>query len=583
MLNLKTLTLKNFMSVGAVTQTVNLNSNDLVLILGENLDLGGNDSKNGVGKTSICNALSYALFGKPLVNIKMDNLINKTNSKAMYVTLDYEFDGVEYRIERGRKPAVFKLIKNGSSVNQVDEAQGENSQTQQTIENTINMSYDLFRHIVALNTYVEPFLSQRPSEQQHLIEQLQGITKLSEKAELLKEEIKTIKDEIKSEEFRIKAAEESNTRIKKNIQHLETKSSEWEIGKVHRIKDIQLAIADLSGLSIDDEIRNHQKLTEFIQAQSDIDSLDRSIASEQKKLLPLRHQVTRLTASLQSISNSTCPTCNQTINDCSHEQLSSTVADELEQVSNLISESEANIHQLTERKSTILLPDKPNTYYPSLSEAYRHKTTIDTLLNELDRETNSLNPYLDQIEMLKSTGIQEVDFSGINALSVTRDHQAFLLKLLTNKDSFIRKKIIDQSLSFLNSRLTNYLTAIGLPHQVKFQPDLSVDINLFGKDFDFDNLSRGERTRLTLALSWAFRDVYESTNGQINIMFIDEITDQGLDASGAESVLKILKDMSRHSKKDIFLISHREEYVSRIDRVLKVIKENGFTSLEMSD
>jgi DNA repair exonuclease SbcCD ATPase subunit len=161
-----------------------------------------------------------------------------------------------------------------------------------------------------------------------------------------------------------------------------------------------------------------------------------------------------------------------------------------------------------------------------------------------------------------------------------KDHQEFLMKLLTNKDSFIRKKIIDQNLTFLNHRLAHYLTDIGLPHTVKFKSDLEVEISMYGKEFDFDNLSRGERTRLILSLSWAFRDVFESMNDKISLLFIDELVDNGLDTSGTEAVLKILKEMARGGNKNIFLISHRDEFVTRIPNILKVVKEGGFTTLE---
>ena len=180
--------------------------------------------------------------------------------------------------------------------------------------------------------------------------------------------------------------------------------------------------------------------------------------------------------------------------------------------------------------------------------------------------------------MLESNSIQSIDYSKLNELTIFRDHQDFLLKLLTNKDSFIRKKIIDQNLTFLNQRLGTYLNDMGLPHTVKFKSDLEVEISLFGKDFDFDNLSRGERTRLILSLSWTFRDVYENMNNQINLLFVDELIDGGLDTVGVESSLSILKNMTRISKRNIFLISHKEELVSRVPNILKVIKEGGFTT-----
>ena len=119
---------------------------------------------------------------------------------------------------------------------------------------------------------------------------------------------------------------------------------------------------------------------------------------------------------------------------------------------------------------------------------------------------------------------------------------------------------------------------MGLPHIVRFQNDLNVEISQLGQDLDFDNLSRGERNRLILGLSWAFRDVWESLYQNINLLFIDELIDNGLDASGVEGALSVLKKMARERNKNIYLISHKDELVGRVNNVLKVIKENGFTN-----
>ena len=149
--------------------------------------------------------------------------------------------------------------------------------------------------------------------------------------------------------------------------------------------------------------------------------------------------------------------------------------------------------------------------------------------------------------------------------------------MLTSKDSFIRKKIIDQNIAYLNHRLAWYLEKLGLPHDVRFASDLNVEITEYGRDLDFDNLSRGERNRLILGLSWAFRDIYESLNQPMNLMCIDELIDSGMDSMGVENALSILKKMNREHGKNIFLISHKEELVGRVNNVLTVVKEGGFT------
>ena len=142
--------------------------------------------------------------------------------------------------------------------------------------------------------------------------------------------------------------------------------------------------------------------------------------------------------------------------------------------------------------------------------------------------------------------------------------------------------IIDQNLGYLNSRLSQYLERMGLPHSVTFMNDLTVEITELGRELDFDNLSRGERTRLILSLSWSFRDVWESLYQPINLLFIDELVDNGLDSSGVDNALGTLKRMSRELNKSVWLVSHKDELAGRVNNILRVIKENGFTTYETS-
>ena len=207
MIKIKNLTVKNFMSVGNQTQAVDFDKQQLTLVLGENLDQGGDDmgSRNGTGKTTIVNALSYALYGLALTNIKRNNLINKTNNKGMLVTLTFEKDGTNYKVERGRGPNILKFFINDQEQELIDESQGDSRKTQETINELLGMSHNMFKHILALNTYTEPFLSKKVNDQKDIIEQLLGITILSEKAENLKEKIKQTKDAILEENAKINA------------------------------------------------------------------------------------------------------------------------------------------------------------------------------------------------------------------------------------------------------------------------------------------------------------------------------------------------------------------------------------------
>jgi ABC-type Mn2+/Zn2+ transport system ATPase subunit len=152
---------------------------------------------------------------------------------------------------------------------------------------------------------------------------------------------------------------------------------------------------------------------------------------------------------------------------------------------------------------------------------------------------------------------------------------------LSNKKSFVRKKIIEQNLSYLNSRLSHYLVKIGLPHQVIFQNDLSVEISELSRELSFYNLSRGEMNRVILALSFAFRDVWENLFTSVDLMFVDELMDSGMDTAGVENGLLLLKHFARDRSKSVWLVSHRDDLSSKVDSVLRVVKENGYTSYHM--
>jgi len=578
MITLKDITIKNFMSVGNVTQAVRFTDNGLTLVLGNNLDLGGDGSRNGTGKTTIINALSYAIYGNALTNIRKDNLVNKTNSKQMLVTLDFEVEGVKYRIERGRKPNVLKYFVNDQNVED-DEAQGENRQTQAQIEKLFGMSHDMFKHIVALNTYTEPFLSMRANDQRAIIEQLLGITMLSEKAEVLKEQQRLTKDAIKQEEYRIKAIEEANQRIEKSIGDLERRQKIWRDKQTSDVQSIEQQISTLEKIDIQTELNNHALLSDYLEKKNLKDQADKWLASIQQDNIKQQRLVDKLDSEIKLLEEHKCHSCGQEIHDDKQEQI---LKSKQEQKQEAVMQTLANNTQEQEWQEVLAelgeLGQIPVTHYNTLQEALEHQNTLNNLQAEATRIANDTDTYQEQIESLKESGMQEIDWNSMNDLTVLKDHQDFLYKLLTNKDSFIRKRIIEQNLQYLNSRLAYYLTKLGLPHEVAFQPDLNVEITELGRELDFDNLSRGERNRLILGLSWSFRDVFESMNTPINYLAIDELIDSGMDTNGVDAALGVLKKIERERNKNIFLISHRDELVGRVNTILQVIKEGGFTT-----
>jgi DNA repair exonuclease SbcCD ATPase subunit len=581
MFKIKDLTVKNFMSVGNSTQAINFDRDDLTLVLGENLDLGGDDSgaRNGTGKTTIVNALSYALYGNALTNIKKDNLINKTNGKGMLVTVDFECNGIDYRVERGRKPAIMKFFVAGNEQEITDDAQGDSRETQAEIERMLGMSHDMFKHIIALNTYTEPFLSLKANEQRVMIEQLLGITLLSEKAEKLKELSKETKDLITKEEYRIKAVQDANKRIEEQIEATKRRQKIWQNKHDQDVATLQQAYDQLAELDIEAELLAHKQVTEFntkSKAIQDLKTYIRRCELDEKRE---QKDIERLKTEIESLENHTCHACGQGFHDEKQEQLLDEKRKALQEAALQALSTTSQYMENTDALAALgELGVVPKVFYDREEDAFEHRSSMGAVLTQLSAKQAEHDPYSEQIKEMSETALEEISFDTMNALDDLKNHQDFLLKLLTNKDSFIRKRIIDQNLSYLNGRLGQYLDRIGLPHTVKFNNDLSVTIEELGRDLDFDNLSRGERNRLILSLSWAFRDVWESLYQPINLLFIDELVDSGMDASGVENALAILKKMSRDHNKSVWLVSHKDELAGRVNNTLKVVKENGYTS-----
>ena len=682
MITLKNITLRNFLSIGQVTQAVDFDKKDLTLILGENLDLGGDGARNGTGKTTLIQGLSYALFGVPINSIRKDNLVNRTNAKGMMVTLEFNVNGIDYKIERGRKPNILKFYINNVEQKDEDTAQGENKETQVAIEKVIHMSSDMFKHIVALNTYSEPFLALKANEQREIIEQLLGITLLSEKAEVIKTMLKETKDNIQQEEFKVKAIEEANKRVKEQIEAtkrrqklwqqkydedlenlaidytrlsqididtelqahkdlvvwnekkkqqdtynaLLARQTAWKQKQAKDIEDLDKSVFKLSKIDIVAEIDAHRQLATHITRKANLDQRDRELARLTTDIDKEDKLIKKLVAEIETLKEHKCYACGQDFHDDQHNKVlndkqthldevqahATTLMDQwnelrttqifvpekpithykteaeairhgsdLENIRTKILEKEGEIDpysaQLKEL-TIVTLGSQPVTHYDTESQAIEHRSKVTNILKQIDTKAAESNPHTDVINEMENNALQEINFEAINKLTKAGEHQKFLLDLLTSKDSFVRKKIIDQNLSYLNQRLTHYLDKIGLPHNVVFKNDLQVEITELGRELDFDNLSRGERNRLILGLSFAFRDVWENLYSPINTLFIDELIDSGLDTMGVENAIAILKDMSRRRQKSIWLVSHREELAGRVPNVLKVVKENGFTS-----
>lgn len=705
MLLFKKISMRNFFSFGNVPQVVDLDSNTLTLILGQNNDAlsteGAEGARNGVGKSAIIQGLAFGLYGKSIDNsIKIPNLVNKINEKQCEVTIEFEKDGMSYRVERGRSPTFFNFYKNDSKV-ESDESRGEMKDTQEELLEVLGISQTLFEHIVILNTNVQPFLALSTSKQRDMIEELLGITQLTEKAVLLKDMYKESKRLADQEKFKLETITESNKKIERSISTLEEQAAQFELKKEQKIKELNQNLADLGNLDWDvlmeeakrqgkieddnnkivklnqqlrDSEMKRDKFNENIQLQrasimkqievlkeldiskelalhDDIQAWEQlstmlsemknnfalissKVQNHERMLKNAKDKLHKEEQLLLDLEKSQCPMCKQNLEHTdSHKSLldkcNSDIISTKEEIStyeNEIQTLKASLPELFE------MPAKPVTFYSTLSEAKLHEHKLETLEKALqDEQSNpyeadiveiqeqlsklvhidipdsermdistisilqfqkkslekslkealeSENTYFKQIETLKKDSLQVIDWDEYNRLVTLAEHQDFLLKLLTNKDSHVRKRIIEQNIQFLNKRLSYYIEKSGSNHLVEFMNDLSVDISMNGKSYDYSQLSRGERNRVIISLNLAFRDTYESLYQNINILFVDEIIDNGLDSSGVYNAWSILQDLSATRNKNIYVVSHREELLSKASNILKVLKEDSFSTIE---
>lgn len=696
----KELTIRNFLSFGNVPQTIKLNDKNYQIITGQNKDKSDNEEdKNGVGKSTIQQAIHYALFGKSTGNtVNLGYLINNINGKNMVVSLKFEKDTVEYEIIRGRSPNVLQLLQNGENIIK-DESQGDSRETQKEIEKILGFNDELYNQLFNLTCQVELFLKQNTANQKSILEKILGVDVISKKITILKDLIKETKNNLNNELFKyntVKSQNENLTNsINKQIIDMNTAKKQWINSIIKNIDDTKSMINAMKQIDIDKEIESFKLLETYIKLEGvntlnqqlkasilkDIENNDRCIKQYQsiiekytkvsfqeekanhqynqsiledslkyqqelmkldndektKKKLEetfnkISKQISQKESEIDNLQESICPTCGHILNETEFLKIKEEKTNELKVLkedlhkidleileinhiigqfvpkvfnkkpTKFISESEAIVAEnefnnalkmIKEEQSkrdenqkkfdSIVIetiPTKPITHYSSMDEVMNHKVTLQTLENNLKQyeETLKTNPFEQQeksIEEMKKN-IIALDDSAVKSLEDDLTHQETLLKLLSNPSSFIRKTILDKSLEFLNNRVSKYLEKIGSMHSVVFNNDMTIDFYKMGIKYGY--ISSGEEGRVSMALTFAFRDVWESLNNcNVNLLFFDEVIDRlGLDDAGIDLLIDMIRSMK---DKNIMVVTHNSKLIGQTSNILKLIKENDFTRI----
>jgi DNA repair exonuclease SbcCD ATPase subunit len=570
LLKFKELQMRNFLSFGNQMTTVDLSNYGSTLIQGENVD---NSGANGAGKTTIINAICYAGYNKPLDNISLQRLINSTNSSKntlMEVRLTFDKGEDEYEIYRCRGETFnIQILKNN-----IDITLDSVTSNDKLIQEIFGMSYELFTKIIIFSGNSMPFLMTPVAQQRQQIEELFNITMLTEKAIKLKEIIKTTEGSVQIQEAVIKEQESQVASQKKQVDDAELRVARWDIDQAKQITVLQDQLKTSKNVNFEEEKELHVLIAAL---NKDFDSLDNSFNIGAKDMKNLINDSYKLKAELKHLTEDKCPYCLQQYEGAGNKLIEKVNA--LKETETKLSALSLVCQELTVQCDNLksqIIEAKAVLAFSSLTEATKMEQIILGAQEKIDYLLNQSNPHTEAYEQLKLIAIKKINYTEIDDLKREIEHQQFLLKLLTDKNSFIRRRIINRTIPFLNSRLIHYTREIGLPHVVKFDDDMSCTVAEYGRELDFGNLSSGEKKRVNLSLSLAFRDVLHHLHAKVNCLFIDEI-DASLDTSGVEQVFKLLKQKTREEGLGLWIISHRPEAIGRFDRTLIIKKENGFS------
>jgi DNA repair exonuclease SbcCD ATPase subunit len=574
-LTLKELTIRNFLGFGNKTEVVDLSSVGTTLILGENIDRGG---ANGCGKTTIANAICYALYNVPLEKISKERLINTTNNSkhtSMVVTLTFEVNGIDYKIvrSRGADPDT-KLYVNGE-----DKTPDSIDNINKAIVEIIGISFELFRRTVVFLGGDQPFFDMPLSQQRTIIEEMFKITTLSEKAVVLKQLNQNLEKDIAVQQTLTEQQEKAKALHVKHIADAEARIVKWEADKEAKIKTLKAHAEKISTIDFDAQEELHKQNDHLVAIQRD----HRAMVSEANtQIKALESKIKKAAEELTHLRDAKCPYCLQKFNDAQVkiDELEAKVTSFTSEVAEFQvakDESQASWDEAEAKRVEVA----GQLVYSSLNALLSDKANIVGVQSQIKTAEASTNPHLEAYEQLLNEAEVVVDYTKLDAMKSELEHQKFLLKLLVDKNSFIRKKIINKSVPFLNKQIFYHAKQLGLPHIVTFNPDMSCTISEYGRELDYGNLSGGEKKRLNLALSMAFRDMLQHLHTGVNILVVDEVDAGAMDALGVEAIIRSVKLKSSEEKNlGIWVISHRPECVGRFDREMTVKFENGFSAID---
>lgn len=580
MIHFKILTLRNFLSYGNNVTVINLDNPGTTLIKGEDLDnTSSGAGANGVGKSTMINALAYAVYDKPVSDISKEKLVNNINQKDMEVTVEFsDSHDNEYRIVRNRKVkgsaggGVY-FYKNGEDIT-LDSIANTNT----LIQSVIGIPHEMFVRIVVFSASHTPFLDLPARAQADMIEGLFGVTEISDRAATLKEHIKDTEARLNIKKAVIEQANKERQRHEVQIANAKQRIETWATTNQTSIKKLRATLAHVASIDVDEQQRYHSELASI---NADITTTKNEIKDITRSTSTAMTKYTKLSGEIAHLKDAKCPYCLQQFVDAAS-KIDGLVS-EVESIEAELLEQDVHKQALASKLSQLI----------EKADAVAEKITVDnitelvkiakdssTLAAQLADMESATNPHDSTLQELLDMKFDDIKLDEVDTLTRELEHQKFLLKLLTKNDSFVRKTLLNRYLPYLNAQLQHYLDTLGLPHRVEFMHNLSAKISQFGRELDFGNLSAGQRARVNFALSFAFRDVLQRLHTKINVCMLDEVLDVGLDTVGVQAAAKLVKHKAREEELSMFIVSHRDEIDGIFDKVMTVQMSQGFSYIK---
>lgn len=554
---LKRVKYKNIMSVGDEPIEILLDAHHKTLITG----------RNGGGKSTMLEAITFVLFGRPFRDVKKGQLINSINKKNMLVELDMEYDGHLYTIKRGQKPTVFEVLRDGL----VLDAAASVKDFQTEFEEMIGMNYVSYKQVVVLGTAgYTPFMGLKAAERRKLVEDLLEVSVLADMDKMNKDAIKVINAELSKIELQlghiqtqVKTLQDADERQQKlsgdNLTRLESMKSD-AMGEIEKIKAENQALNEkiiLVDAGEDPSEESHNSHRAVVQTESELNSTIRVL-----KLYE---------------NGGSCPTCLQLLSDNSLVDKIQHSKSELSQKFEELKDIHKEVH---DRKVAYLnakeqIRQYENKIATNRQLAIQHVERIKKINVALEEAQKEFVSNDTQIQKLKTEYTALVETK--SNLVVEKHRRSLIVEML--KDGGVKGSIIEKYLPLFNKQINHYLTLLEADYSFTLNSEFNETIRSRGReDFSYASFSQGEKGRIDLALMFTWRDIAEKISGiKISCLFLDEVFDSCLDAQGAKNITTVLNNMP---DANIFIISHRDHNPQDYGQHLQMKKVGRFTVME---